>query len=217
MNETEGDDLKRIWQTDTQRDAAIRHHRPEELLPILKRRSRSTLRAMQMNILLEAILGLGVMAFFWWWSYQVPELRWVCRIAALAFSPLYGFYYRSIRQLQRAENASGSLRDQLRATLLHWESALRLYIRINMALLPPLFLIGAILGAYAAGAMEAVQTVVTQRWYYWLPAVALVTWAMYPLVVWLVRISYGRNLRKLKNCLLELEQPAGDSPDFFQK
>ncbi|MEO6758895.1 MAG: hypothetical protein ABIO24_05530 [Saprospiraceae bacterium] len=208
MDET--DDLKRLWQAETQRDAAHSHRAPEQLLSILKGRSSGSLRSLQLTILLEAIFGLCLMAFFWWWSDQVPELRWVCRSAALFFSPLYILYYRNFRQLQRAQQPTGTLREQLQATLMHWESALRLYVRLNMALLAPIFLIGGVLGTYSGGGMPAVQAVLLDRWYFWLPAAVLITWAMFPLMRWLTRLSYGRHLEKLNRCLLELESTAGE-------
>jgi len=77
---------------------------------------------------------------------------------------------------------------------------------MNMLLLPAFFIIGALLGGYAAGALDALQNAILQRWYIWLPAAALATWAMYPLVRWLVHFTYGRHLEKIRSCLLELER-----------
>lgn len=207
MKESEPDALKQLWQAAAQHDAEHHRLRPEQLEPLLKGRTRSALRTMQWNVLLEALLGLALMGFFLWLSFRLPELRWVCRAAAVFFSPLYILYYRNFRQLQAAESVTGHLRDQLQHTLRYWESALRLYVWMTMALLPPFFLVGGVLGAYEAGELEAVQKVIINRWYFWLPAMAALTWAMFPLVRWLVRFSYGRHLEKLKICLAELERP----------
>ena len=136
MKENEPDELKQLWQVQARHDAEVHHLQPDQLLVLLKGRTGSVLRTMPWNILIESLLGLGLMAFFLWLSFRLPDLRWVCRAAALFFSPFYVLYYRNFRQLQAAAHASGNLRDQLRQALIYWESALRLYVRMTMALLP---------------------------------------------------------------------------------
>ena len=205
MKEMETDDLKRLWQNALQQETAAERRSSQELSAMLKKGSRHALHTLQQNVLLEALLGLSFLVFCGWLSFQLPELRWICWLAILLFSPFYVVYYRNFRQLQAAKQHTGSLRDQLQSSLVYWERILQLYTRMNMLLLPPFFIFGALLGGYSAGAMVVVENMIIQRWYFWLPAVALATWVMYPLVRWLVYITYGRHLEKLKVCLLELE------------
>ncbi len=206
MKEMEPDDLKQIWQTAQQHEAAGERRSVDELFTMLKKSSRNTLHTLHQNVVLEAVVGLGFLVWCGWLSFQQPELRWICYLAILFFSPFYVIYYRNFRQLQAAKQQAGSLREQLQSSLNYWEKMLQLYTRMNMLLLPPFFIFGALLGGHSAGAMQGVQKLLIQNWYITLPAVALATWAMYPLVRWLVYMTYGRHLKKLKAGLLELER-----------
>ncbi len=206
MKETEPDDLQQLWQAHSRLDTEAHRLEPVQLVPLLQGRTHHALRKMRQNVLLEAVLGLAIMAVLGWLGFRLPDLRWACWTAGLLFSCFYGLYYRNFRQLQAAEQATGSLRVQLSHALTYWQKALRLYVGMNMALLPPFFLVGALLGAHEAGRLALVQSLFAERWYFWLPLLFLLTWAMYPLVRWLVWLAYGRHLAKLKNCLSELER-----------
>lgn len=209
------DDLKQLWQE-------FRPARKEplfdqaQLTAMLRTRSEGVLARLRRNMILEATFGALVVLVLG--AVVVLDL---VRGNALLFGamgvlllPFFGYYWWTLRLMRSFQTNPGSLRERLRDTVAALESSLRLYTRMNMALIPPALLLGGWLGMNLGAGQSRHPT--GQRLGHLvlvllgaLVSILLITALFYPLIRWLVWKTYGVHLQKLKDCLRELEEKEG--------
>lgn len=201
------DELKSLW------NASMRDEKKqsrEELIPLIRHRSRNVFSRMRRTLLLES--GLGIL-FMILWMKIVPVLTpgngeaylAALQMALLTVIPLGFFYYMGFRHLNMGIATDARLVSSLQQTIAYWDQALRLYFWGSTALIPA-FLLSAVwfqncrpgIAFFKVGADTSWQEIVV-----WVFALS----AFVTLFVWIsIRISYRKHVEELKTYLKELEE-----------
>jgi hypothetical protein len=201
MND-ELEDMKQIWQQTppaaaTTLDAAQIH-------ALLASRSKSAFAKLRQNLLLEAVLAVFLEVFLLKRAFSAPDVGTSIAIAqvAVVLLPCFYFYYLGFRDLQKGVNLGNNLRDTLRASVAFWRRALKIYFWGGVLLFPVVILAALQYKMEAQGAsLEG-----------GLPLLAKVLGGTLfaAVIVWfLIRATYGAQVRKMEACLRELEAREG--------
>lgn len=201
------DNLKSDWQNAAGSPNPIDK---EELLLMIKKRTRSIFRNMYRNLMAEVVLGgLGLLA----WGYFVSRISSnngeaylaAIQLTILGVLPLVGFYVAGFRHLGRGMASDSRLMPALQQTIAYWDQLLKLYFW-GGATLYPAFLLSAVW--LANSVTEQYFFKITEH----MPWLRILGWTVFISViatvfVWFsIKISYGKHLKQLKENLRELEE-----------
>lgn len=197
------DDMKQLWQNNP---APVSPLDEQQLSSMLSMRSKTALGKLRKNLLLEALLGVGLLVLLIRQAIVAPtdQARFAMIEMALLILPLFIFYYYGLQSLQKGLSFSGSLRESLQESIAYWERSLRVYFWGGMFLLPATIIAAA---SYRMGLNGETSILLygSSTAVVLLKMLGLTLFAG-AIVLVLIRFSYGIYVEKLKQCLAELQE-----------
>ncbi|HND88757.1 MAG TPA: hypothetical protein PK971_10545 [Saprospiraceae bacterium] len=194
--------MKHLWQ---QSPSASPQWDDTHLGQMLRKRSRDAFSRLRTHLLIEAAFGVLVMGLFVYAFVRFPQTaaRMAILQALSLISPLALFYYFGWRHLSQSRQQDGPLKELLRASVQYWERSLRLYFWGGALMLPALFI--TVLWWRSEAGIYPIRFFTGSPWA--IAVKAICAWAIACAAAWgLIWLSYGKYVRKLKDCLQEMER-----------
>jgi uncharacterized membrane protein YidH (DUF202 family) len=202
------EELKSIWQTQSNAQARQEQHSREAIRQMLYRRSRTALSRINRNIVLEAIFMVLTLLGSTWMLWQQPSNltgMWIFLIILSVGS--LAFYYLKYQQLNRATLGHEDLRNSLGDIARVMEHYMQLYTFL-MVIMPLLASVGVLYG-YSVSAAEDGRSLLDLDWteggILGLVLLLYGTFSYY-FTRWYIRWVYGIHHQELKACLAELDE-----------
>jgi hypothetical protein len=182
----------------------------EELLLMIKKRTRSIFRNMYRNLMAEVVIGLlGLLG----WGYFVSRISSdngeaylaAIQLTILGVLPLVWFYVAGFRHLGRGMASDSRLMPALQQTIAYWDQLLKLYFWGGATLSPAfalsaVWLVNSLTGQYLFKITEHMPWFRILGWSIFISLLAM-------FFVWFsIKISYGKHLKQLKESLREMEE-----------
>lgn len=197
------DDMKNLWQGSPAPQNLLS---AQDIERMLTKRSQNALQSIRNSILLELVIAVILCLWLLYAAIQANSFAERFAMLQLAFliSPCFIFYVLALKNLHKGISLRGSLHDMLKESVQFWQTALRVYFWGGVLLLPVVFM--AMLGwrqqlygldnalFFTGNPMQMLLK-------------ALISWVVISAIVWgMIRVSYGKYVNKLKQCLAEMER-----------
>src|SRR6266480_715922 len=196
--------LKNLWQQEP-----AHQKKDEQLLSLLRRRSRNPIARMKRNLLFELIsvivlYGFTIIYYFIAFHGRMSEVSWFMIGIALFF---FIYYFRKNKLLSQMECISCQVRSNLQRQVSTLEKYIQFYLIAGTALIPLTILFFSWIiylkfplkqnsVFFPSAAFEWWQTSLV-----WIGGVCISTILAYYLNKWYVGKLYGNHIRKLKQLL----------------
>lgn len=196
-------DLKNIWQSNTEEHATANPKAPNEIGKIIRRKATGILSKIRRNFFWDVVIlaPISILVVTCVLLFMLPGISTYITVSILVCYSVF-LFSQLRKQIPTKNDLAQNLKDSLQTTIMQVKKMKKLYLRYMMVIFPLVFLSKLI----SQKLLEENQMAFDQGdWSFLLTTIAIPVLMYYP-IRWLIHHFYGQHINRLENCLKEYEE-----------